>query len=472
MKTKYIALVLIVFILNQNSFAQLEGVCIANSSNSPDGSAMLDVQSTTKGILIPTMSIIDRNNILNPRHGLMVFVDDGTNTNDGFYYYDSNILNWIPFGGSSLWTPVGNTIENTNAGPVVINGDNLKSEILFKGTQGDDQPWDGIHTAIVERLYANTEDSELLLFKGNDPFNGNGPDRIRYDAVGGHIFQVDGTASTGGNTRNYDPTIEGTTVLSILSNQTIGIGNNPNRYRVEIPTTDQNGANNGLIHVKAIDSYDNGNPAITRNITIGNDGNEINAFLDGSSQKTSLYLNYENGNDVHIGGWHPFSPNPESDLWVQGMIECDYVYERSDRKFKKNIQPVGEALKLINAVRGIKYQNANKENKKVHYGVIAQEVEKVIPNIVLTVQPNLAKGEKQEPYKVVAYTEFIPILIEATKEQDKKITQLENEISQRQSIQEEQQNQIDNLTKQVKALEALIKRQIGKTKDGNGNHRD
>jgi hypothetical protein len=59
-------------------------VSINTDGADPDGSAMLDIQSTTKGMLVPRMSDVERDAIANPATGLMVFV----NTDSSFYYFD------------------------------------------------------------------------------------------------------------------------------------------------------------------------------------------------------------------------------------------------------------------------------------------------------------------------------------------------------------------------------------------------
>lgn len=56
---------------------------VSNSGNNPDPSAMLDVESNSKGMLIPRMSSGDRTSILSPALGLMVF--DTTTTSFWFY---------------------------------------------------------------------------------------------------------------------------------------------------------------------------------------------------------------------------------------------------------------------------------------------------------------------------------------------------------------------------------------------------
>ena len=53
-----------------------QSVVINSDGSPPDASAMLDVQSTAKGLLVPRMSTADRNAISGPAVGLMVFDTD------------------------------------------------------------------------------------------------------------------------------------------------------------------------------------------------------------------------------------------------------------------------------------------------------------------------------------------------------------------------------------------------------------
>ncbi|AJY71083.1 hypothetical protein RW64_16695 [Geobacter sulfurreducens] len=97
----------------------------------------------------------------------------------------------------------------------------------------------------------------------------------------------------------------------------------------------------------------------------------------------------------------------------------------SDIRFKKNIDPIADALTKILKAEGVSYEWKSEEfpdkgfDKGKHYGVIAQEMERAIPEVVSTLQD----GSKN-----VAYTEIIPVLIEAIKEQQKQIEQLINEV--------------------------------------------
>jgi len=73
-----------VFLLAVSISAQAQ-VGINSTGADPDNSAMLNVSSTNKGILVPRMTEFQRIAIATPAKGLLVYQNDGT---DGFYYFD------------------------------------------------------------------------------------------------------------------------------------------------------------------------------------------------------------------------------------------------------------------------------------------------------------------------------------------------------------------------------------------------
>lgn len=81
----------------------------------------------------------------------------------------------------------------------------------------------------------------------------------------------------------------------------------------------------------------------------------------------------------------------------------------SDLKLKENIENISNGLDIINQIQTYKFNW--KENKETSYGVIAQEIEKILPELVV---------ESQET-KYVNYTPLIAILIQAVKELSEKI---------------------------------------------------
>jgi hypothetical protein len=106
----------LLLLITQSVFSQSIGV----GTNTPHGSAQLDVTSTSKGVLLPRMTLVQRNLIPSPVAGLIVFQTDNT---PGFYYYNGST--WLQFStgaATNYWTLNGsNHIYNNNGGRVGIN---------------------------------------------------------------------------------------------------------------------------------------------------------------------------------------------------------------------------------------------------------------------------------------------------------------------------------------------------------------
>ena len=86
----------------------------------------------------------------------------------------------------------------------------------------------------------------------------------------------------------------------------------------------------------------------------------------------------------------------------------------SDAQFKENVEPIVSPLDVLNNIDGVSFNWKDSGNKS--YGVIAQELQKVLPELV-----------KQGDYGLsVSYIPLIAILIEAVKEQQKQIDELKN----------------------------------------------
>jgi hypothetical protein len=81
--------ILVTFLVGIISYAGIaQNVGIGNSN--PHPSAVLDITDTSRGILIPRMTMTQRNSIQNPAEGLMVYQTDSTK---GFWYYSTN--QWV-----------------------------------------------------------------------------------------------------------------------------------------------------------------------------------------------------------------------------------------------------------------------------------------------------------------------------------------------------------------------------------------
>jgi hypothetical protein len=108
------AFVLIGLFLMTCGQSVLGQISINNTGADPHTSAMLDVSSTTKGALVPRMSLSQRQAISLPAQGLLVYQKDG---NEGFYYYDG--ISWERLSTKApLWDDQGSYLE-----PLNISGD-------------------------------------------------------------------------------------------------------------------------------------------------------------------------------------------------------------------------------------------------------------------------------------------------------------------------------------------------------------
>tara|TARA_B100000900_G_scaffold291277_1_gene250134 strand:- start:4459 stop:8331 length:3873 start_codon:yes stop_codon:yes gene_type:complete len=98
------------------------------------------------------------------------------------------------------------------------------------------------------------------------------------------------------------------------------------------------------------------------------------------------------------------------------------AYASSDERLKDEIKPIENPLQKINEISGNSFiWNEEKQNiyKGKDYGVIAQEVEKVLPELV---------KENEWGYKAVKYDKIVSLLIEGIKELSKEVTDLKNKI--------------------------------------------
>lgn len=104
MRTFYFCLLLLVCF---SSVVFGQNVGINESGSNPDASAILDVASDNKGILIPRVGLISVNDPINdPETSLLVFntSTSGTYPTPGFYYFDGT--DWVPLaGGGGAPTP-------------------------------------------------------------------------------------------------------------------------------------------------------------------------------------------------------------------------------------------------------------------------------------------------------------------------------------------------------------------------------
>jgi len=99
------------------------------------------------------------------------------------------------------------------------------------------------------------------------------------------------------------------------------------------------------------------------------------------------------------------------------VVAADDISAFSDERLKTDVKTIDNALYLVNKLRGVSFT----KNKKSGIGVIAQEIEKIIPEVVNTAEDEMGT-------KSVAYGNLVGVLIEAIKELSEKVEKLERKI--------------------------------------------
>jgi hypothetical protein len=111
--------------------------------------------------------------------------------------------------------------------------------------------------------------------------------------------------------------------------------------------------------------------------------------------------------------------NPSTGNLVAGGT----VTANSDKKLKTNIKTIENALHKVLSIRGVEFDRIDTGDHQI--GVIAQEVEEIIPEVVYP------KSAPDYETKSVAYANLVGLLIEAVKEQNQRIVELERKLEEK-----------------------------------------
>ena len=143
---------------------------------------------------------------------------------------------------------------------------------------------------------------------------------------------------------------------------------------------------------------------------IWNNVGNPNEFVFVGSDDTAWSVNGNNGNT-----WQSGTLTTVGDITSGGNITAN-----SDISLKDNIVTIPDALDKLLQIRGVTYNRNDIEDNPRQTGVIAQEVETVLPEVV---------SEDALGIKSVAYGNMVGLLIEAIKEQQARIDALEERLN-------------------------------------------
>lgn len=138
---------------------------------------------------------------------------------------------------------------------------------------------------------------------------------------------------------------------------------------------------------------------------------------------------------------------PSEKMEVNGNIKSTAYLYSSDSRLKKDITPLTSPLEKILALHG--YSFIWKDTDKKDIGVIAQEVEKIFPEIVHT--------SKTDGYKSVEYGNLVAPIIEAIRELYTKIDDKQKEIEKLREENLVQQRKINDLSHRLDILESRLR---------------
>ena len=169
-------------------------------------------------------------------------------------------------------------------------------------------------------------------------------------------------------------------------------------------------------------------------------------FQNAAGSKTMMVLNAANSVDLHYNNTKKFETTNAGvtitgSLYVSGSYGSDLgaisasgdivadgdiiAYNASDKNLKDNIQVIKGSLNKIGDIRGVEFDWNDKspgwaQERGHDVGVIAQEVQKVVPEIVV---------ERKNGYLGVDYKRLVPLLIESIKELKEEVEELKKKVN-------------------------------------------
>jgi hypothetical protein len=265
---------------------------------------------------------------------------------------------------------------------------------------------------------------------------------LRYNTVGWRNTAV-GVAALGSNTTGDRNTAVGAGALEFnmsgvlntaigalaLEFNTTGIENTAIGARALL--ANQTGTFNTAISPRALQLNTTGEQNVAIGLRAGsfNETGSRNIFIGSQSGANDKYVDADNQLVIH--GNASASPLIEGDfrertLRINGDFSATNISEVSDVRLKRNIQPIENALESVLRLGGKTFSWRLDEfpeegfTEGLDLGMIAQEVEEVIPQLV---------QEDRDGYKSIEYGKLTAVLVEAMKEQQNQIEQQRSHIA-------------------------------------------
>ena len=141
------------------------------------------------------------------------------------------------------------------------------------------------------------------------------------------------------------------------------------------------------------------------------------------------------------------------------MAVAGFIIGPSDRRLKKDIQPIHDALTTVSALQPKSYTYKSEQieahglSDGLQYGLIAQELEEILPSLI---SDNVLIDDDGTNYKGVVYAQLIPILTQAIKELNQDKMNFEHMIRELQQENEALKSTTQALSSRLDQLELLM----------------
>jgi hypothetical protein len=211
--------------------------------------------------------------------------------------------------------------------------------------------------------------------------------------------------------------------MRILSGGNVGIGTTAPQQLLHVL-----GATDGYMMVQGANDAGNAGIYFKKEDTTGTMDRTKGLILFHSNLGTGygrghlgFCLNSADDNTVVSVSDEKFRMVDNGDFLADGDVVA-YSTTISDARYKTNIQPIESALDKVNQMRGVSFDwTAVRSGRE--FGVIAQEIEKIAPEVVS--EKELLNGDTM---KTVSYTSLVPFLIESIKELTQQVNELKAQL--------------------------------------------
>ena len=431
-----------------NSLIFDNGTTVGIGTASPDATSVLDLTSTTKGMLAPRMTQVQKSAISSPATGLLIYQTDGTT---GFYYYTGSA--WIGLSSSGLLSKVEGTDftgsllvghattgilnaaeRNTGIGlgalQAVTTGDSNTAsgyQALYKNTEGNYNTASGSNS-----LFSNTFGTNNTAF-GTVALTEN-RDGEKNTAVGMYALYQN-KAGSNATAIGHGAMYYANSTTNLFINLNVAVGFEALRGGTDALLNTGNG--NTALGYQALRANTTGssNTASGNQALFANTGGSYN-----TASGESAGNNITTGSNNTAIGYNAQVPTATADNQVRiGNTAVTYAGVQvawtttSDKRWKSDIKQSALGLDFIKSLNPVSYVRNNDEKKKTEYGFIAQELE-IALNKASAANNGIISKDDAGMYSV-RYNDLLAPMVKAI---------------------QEQQAQIDEQKKQIEELKLLI----------------